>query len=505
MNKNIPFLIIAASFLIFVQTTAGQNISGNSWSNPQHTAEAVFEAGPEMNTNRHNHNAVVLPNGNVALIAGRTTNFVSLNTTKIFDPATETFTTLTMQYIHDSPTFAKMNDGRYLIAGGSRDLGIPSYDHTEIFDPSNLSFTSTGSLVRFRASGGAAALNDGRVVIASAWWTHNDAHTYGELYDPESGSFSEIGPFGISRARGAVIPASDGRALLFGGVRPRGERENMPVEIFNPENNEISVLHDYIIDKKEEWVIQSSRTVTAHQQLDNGSYLWMANNRTETLTHFNLVTVNPETKEFEVMETTPSLPDSDSFVFLDHPVIDHENNFAYLIARVTDADPYAIAAFTVDLAEGTLTQSSNFYSPDGYELRSAPAVLLPDGRIFVSGGSVSNNFDAVNKTLFIIPPQPEATSTTPTKNLPEQVRLHQNYPNPFNPATEITFELNQNADVLLEVFDLTGQLISTLVNSTHHAGEHTITFDASGLSSGLYLYRLQAGNTVLTRKMIMTK
>jgi hypothetical protein len=302
----------------------------------KNVAEAVYEPGPAMKSRRHNHHVVKLPDGKVALIAGRTAGFVSLNTTEIFDPVEGTFTTLAMQYTHDSPTVAKMNSGRYLIAGGSRDLGIPSYDQTEIFDPSDISFTSTGSMIRFRASGGAAALNDGRVVVASAWWVHNDAHTYGELYNPDAGTFNEIGPFTISRSRGVVIPTNDGQALLLGGGRPTGNWENMPVELYNPQSGDVSVLHEYIVDDDAIVSFLSGQAITAHQQLANDSYLWMAQNLDNNRSYFDLITVNPETKAVEVFETTPPLPDSESFSFMGHPVIDNDNNRAYLLARVNN-------------------------------------------------------------------------------------------------------------------------------------------------------------------------
>lgn len=88
---------------------------------------------------------------------------------------------------------------------------------------------------------------------------------------------------------------------------------------------------------------------------------------------------------------------------------------------------------------------------------------------------------------------------------PEKVRLNQNYPNPFNPATRITYQLPQQGDVLLEVYDLTGKLVKTLVNEAVSAGVHHVTLNASSISSGVYIYRLQTGNIVLSRKLTVIK
>ncbi len=84
-------------------------------------------------------------------------------------------------------------------------------------------------------------------------------------------------------------------------------------------------------------------------------------------------------------------------------------------------------------------------------------------------------------------------------------RLHQNYPNPFNPATKIGFSLPEAADVRLEVFDVTGRQVALLLNEHKPAGHHDVTFDAGDLSSGVYLYRIQAGGHIETRKMLFMK
>jgi hypothetical protein len=88
---------------------------------------------------------------------------------------------------------------------------------------------------------------------------------------------------------------------------------------------------------------------------------------------------------------------------------------------------------------------------------------------------------------------------------PQEFSLSQNYPNPFNPTSNIRFTLPQSAKVTLQVFNITGQLVATLANSKMSAGEHTVQFNASNLASGVYIYRMIAGDFVQTKKMTLIK
>jgi len=89
--------------------------------------------------------------------------------------------------------------------------------------------------------------------------------------------------------------------------------------------------------------------------------------------------------------------------------------------------------------------------------------------------------------------------------LPEAFSLSQNYPNPFNPTTEITYTLKQSEQVKLTVFESLGREVETLVDGVKSPGEHRITFNAKGLTSGIYFYQLRTGSGTLTKKMVMMK
>ncbi len=97
------------------------------------------------------------------------------------------------------------------------------------------------------------------------------------------------------------------------------------------------------------------------------------------------------------------------------------------------------------------------------------------------------------------------TSVQPEKAAPLQLALRQNYPNPFNPSTAITFTLPKQAKATLKVYNLLGKEVTTLTNDVYSAGTHTVNWNASGIATGIYLYRLETGGTVLTRRMALTK
>ena len=91
---------------------------------------------------------------------------------------------------------------------------------------------------------------------------------------------------------------------------------------------------------------------------------------------------------------------------------------------------------------------------------------------------------------------------------PKTYFLHQNYPNPFNPSTIINYQLPLSNDVELSVYNLLGQKVATLVSEKQKAGYHQVKWDASrwaGMASGIYLYRLEAGEYIETRKMVLMK
>ncbi|MCF7803063.1 MAG: T9SS type A sorting domain-containing protein [Candidatus Marinimicrobia bacterium] len=130
----------------------------------------------------------------------------------------------------------------------------------------------------------------------------------------------------------------------------------------------------------------------------------------------------------------------------------------------------------------------------------------------VEGLSVASNGDiwlATNANGVVVFRGPDAiTAIEPengNSNLPDRYTLSQNYPNPFNPATTIQFGLPEASNVRLEVYNLLGQRVTTLINKQLDAGYHTIRWNASEYSSGVYFYRIRTGEFTQVHKMVLVK
>ena len=88
---------------------------------------------------------------------------------------------------------------------------------------------------------------------------------------------------------------------------------------------------------------------------------------------------------------------------------------------------------------------------------------------------------------------------------PSDYLLNQNYPNPFNPTTIIRYQLPKSGHVRLEVFDVLGRHVATLIDNTQSPGEYSVMWNASDCTNGVYVYRLKADNFYQSRKMILMK
>ncbi len=127
--------------------------------------------------------------------------------------------------------------------------------------------------------------------------------------------------------------------------------------------------------------------------------------------------------------------------------------------------------------------------------------------VFALGaGSKATRMDLQNvQVTLAAPPKITGVEVPPNDNMPTTYSLSQNYPNPFNPSTTINFALPKSGNVTLNVYDVLGRLVKTLVSGDLNAGYHTINFNADNLASGVYFYRIKAGSFVSVKKLMLLK
>jgi Secretion system C-terminal sorting domain len=160
------------------------------------------------------------------------------------------------------------------------------------------------------------------------------------------------------------------------------------------------------------------------------------------------------------------------------------------------------------IASMTLAQNkipASVISSGGEKSSSASFILSSTvGEPFV--GKTGNASNQQNIGFWYVYKQSTITDVEKEdETIPTVFKLEQNYPNPFNPSTIIKFAVPERSNVLLKVYDILGGEVITLVNEEMDSGWYKREFNASGYSTGVYIYRMQAGSYTSTKKMILIK
>ncbi len=176
-----------------------------------------------------------------------------------------------------------------------------------------------------------------------------------------------------------------------------------------------------------------------------------------------------------------------------------------IVATYVSGTSFANGSFytsTVTLNNGT------YVFPTGARIRFRCDASANDDDVYVDMVTwrATTTPNASSEAMSVTLVKPGDTPTIQPASQPSfETALDQNYPNPFNPRTTIAFTLASESDVQLEVFDAAGRWVATLFDGSKGAGRHTVDFDASRLSSGVYFYRLRAGDFVQQKKMVLLK
>ncbi|MGA2667548.1 MAG: M14 family zinc carboxypeptidase [Ignavibacteria bacterium] len=179
--------------------------------------------------------------------------------------------------------------------------------------------------------------------------------------------------------------------------------------------------------------------------------------------------------------------------------LEHNYDFGYVeVSSNNGSDWQTIASFT-----GTDT----VWTQQTYDITSfANYTTVLKIRFRLNSDSYIQNtgwwVDDIKLTNYCIPPE-----AIPGKNkgMPDKFALGQNYPNPFNPATNIKFQLPRSEFVTITIYDVLGKKVATLLNERKNPGYYDVSFDGTNYASGMYFYKIEAGNFIDTKKMILIK
>ncbi len=116
-----------------------------------------------------------------------------------------------------------------------------------------------------------------------------------------------------------------------------------------------------------------------------------------------------------------------------------------------------------------------------------------------------NTFHQQYSGFWYVYKQSIITEIKPEDLLPTEFKLEQNFPNPFNPSTSIKYAVPEKSHVLIKIYNIVGEEVVLLADEEKDRGWYTISFNAPRLASGIYIYRMQAGNFISTRKMMLLK
>ncbi|HWR83846.1 MAG TPA: kelch repeat-containing protein [Candidatus Deferrimicrobium sp.] len=416
----------------------------------------------------------------------------ALNIVEMYDPVTDTWTTKSPLHIG--------RDAMGCVALGGRIIAFGGYDGTpggitaatEVYDPLTDSWAFVDSMPNPCAWYGVSLL-DGKAYIVGGIDRENHTVSTLQRYDPVSNTWAIGDPMPTARHACAMAEAN-GTLYVLGGITQQ------LVILAAVESYTMAAIPILTVNLD----IKPGSCPNPLNVGRNGVDSWDQNEHGGTVARVSAVRERPRavlpvalvgTGDVDVADidpssvellgvsalrwstedvTTPLGPDADSCECTTagpdgYPDLSLKFDRGAIVAAVGNVHDGDVISLTIS---GRLYDGTRFKGNDCVVIRGSTGTL--DGLEGQNGAS-------------------------------ETVSLNDNYPNPFNPATEISFSLPTASRVTLEVYNITGQKVATLVDRFMEAGVHSVTWDGSNAASGVYLYRMQTGDYVATRKMLLVK
>ncbi len=428
------------------------------------------------NLPHQDHASVVMEDGNVLLTGGLTGYAMPYSrSAEIYNVATNTWDfTDSMKHPRAHHQMILLNDDRILVIGGFHQKSC------EIFNPVTKAWTFTDSLTfrrdwRFTAN----KLQNGQIIVVGGLKIDTPGlYTlkHCEIFDPLIEKWMVIDSLEIERKGHSAIVMNDGRLLVSGGFNSFGTI--VQCEIYDPVTGKWSLTGSLNIPR-----IGHSSVL-----LSNGKVLVIGGSSVDSLFIFTCELFDPVTENWEIVGVT-------NFPHADHASIRLAENLILLAGA--GVGPASWELFN------TKTFSSIHVSTLPFQKYESTFHSLLDGRIISVGGWTYEAMWYLPTENCLIYYPLNTTRVLVDEEQSFGYMLKQNYPNPFNPGTVISWQSPVGSLQSLKVYDVLGREVAALVNEFKEAGKHSVEFDAAGLPSGVYFYRLNAGSFSETKKMIL--
>ena len=422
------------------------------------TGGAIYETGPTMMRAKIYPIASQLNNGKIISFGGRESGFVSSAYADIYDPSTNSFSEIPMNFAHDMGSVAKLSDGNYFISGGGQNSGIPAYASCETYDNITNTFNIKSPMIAARMMNASAQLTSGKVLVAGAWYD-NSAASYGEIYDPLTDTYTATGALNQPRAQQILLPTTDGGAVMAGGWPSFGGAVFTSTEYYNAATNTFENLNSELIPSDAGWLLNAIYTRPIDDsRISNGNYILLAYRSSPTL-EFALIEFNPTTKLFSKIITSEPLSGTLTDGGFFDLVLNKTNNMAYVLGLKASTDPQQICLVSVDLTTAHVYFPLTSYTlPTQQYLNPGMTYVSSTGKILLQGiSSYPDNFNATNNT-YLLTPQLQLGIEEESMNYNANITL---YPNPSSHWLTVRINAHNTSDFVLNIYNVMGDLVKS--------------------------------------------
>lgn len=461
---------------------------------------------PDLSIGRTDVKGALLHDGSFVVFGGHTPGFLRSNTAERWKEGDTAWTVFTMNDYRDASAIVKIDSFKIMLAGGmSTDLGVGQIQSTEVYNAVNNTFATKANLKVARTMFRGAKLKNNKLLFVGNWYA--DA-SQAEIYDVATDSFKLTNNVVHPRACSYVVPRSNNGAVIMGGVGTTGG-DIETIELFDYNTLSFSLFRNHLLENDSGWIyntIHPSGTYFPEDHMLNGKFYFSAYKPlTPAGSQYMIFSLDPDSMIIKPLITTTNLlkydvsnGDSINFGLITNFFLDKTLKRFYFWAvntNQTTTSNVAMALYTYDLTTGYI------YKPSGYEMFtyypvSGGGCVLPNGKILITGGTISSNFDA-HPYSFIANPD----NITGINEVEKSIDILNIYPNPVTDVLNFTYNVEKGTSGKINIFDINGKLLISKQLSIN-AGANSVFLDVSNLAKGIYVLKLDNNGKTFYQKFI---